>query len=172
MDRNAQSRQHQHRKRIERRARSTDSMQFFNVLTSEALLEATEALSPQHRERLYPPADLDRFYAELRAMGVRHFFLVTGGDNSIWIALLGTNKLGRVDPATGSMQEFILPAEEARPRRLQVGADGTVWYTDYGRGYLGALDPRTGVREVLAEGPRQLHERSRSSAAEFERLLR
>ena len=55
MDRNARSRQHQHRKRIERQARSTDAMAFFNVLTSAELLEATEALSPQHRERLYPP---------------------------------------------------------------------------------------------------------------------
>lgn len=55
MDRNARSRQHQHCKRIERRARSTDSMAFFNALTSAQLLEATEALSPQHRERLYPP---------------------------------------------------------------------------------------------------------------------
>jgi len=42
----------------------------------------------------------------------------------------------------------VLPAKDARPRRLQVGGDGTVWYTDYGRGYLGALDPKTGkVRE-------------------------
>lgn len=60
MDRNAQSsrhqRQHQHRKRIEGRARSTQSMEFFNLLTSPRLLQATEALSPPHRERLYPPA--------------------------------------------------------------------------------------------------------------------
>lgn len=55
MDRNARSRQHQHRKNVERRARSTESMEFFNLLTSPQLLEATEALSPPHRERLYPP---------------------------------------------------------------------------------------------------------------------
>jgi virginiamycin B lyase len=62
--------------------------------------------------------------------------------------MLGTNKLGRVNPADGVMKEFVLPAKGARPRRLQVGGDGTVWYTDYGRGYLGALDPKTGkVRE-------------------------
>jgi hypothetical protein len=30
-------------------------MEFFNVLTSPEMLEATEQLSPQHRERLYPP---------------------------------------------------------------------------------------------------------------------
>ncbi len=30
-------------------------MAFVNVLTSQVLLQATEALSPPHRERLYPP---------------------------------------------------------------------------------------------------------------------
>jgi hypothetical protein len=30
-------------------------VEFFNVLTSPALLETTEALLPEHRERLYPP---------------------------------------------------------------------------------------------------------------------
>ena len=55
MDRNARSRQHQRRKGIERRARSTEAVEFFNVLTSPELLDATEALSPEHRERLYPP---------------------------------------------------------------------------------------------------------------------
>jgi len=55
MDRNARSRHHQHCKRIERRAVSTEAVEFFNVLTSPGLLELTEALSPEHRERLYPP---------------------------------------------------------------------------------------------------------------------
>ena len=55
MDRNAQSVLHQRRTRIGRRARSTEAVEFFNVLTSPELLETTEALLPEHRERLYPP---------------------------------------------------------------------------------------------------------------------
>ena len=55
MDRNARNHCHQHRKRIARRAVSSEAMDFFNVLTSDELLEMTEALSPAHRERLYPP---------------------------------------------------------------------------------------------------------------------
>jgi virginiamycin B lyase len=67
--------------------------------------------------------------------------------------MLGTNKLGRVDTATGAMTEFKLP-EGARPRRLQVAASGTVWYTDYRRGFLGALDPaKASVREWPAPFP-------------------
>jgi len=63
----------------------------------------------------------------------------------VWIALLGTNKLGRVDTATGAIKEYVIPSADARPRRLQVARDGVVWYTDFQRGYLGALDPRTGT---------------------------
>ena len=35
--------------------RSTQAVDFFNVLTSPKLLETTEALLPEYRERLYPP---------------------------------------------------------------------------------------------------------------------
>ena len=55
MDRKAQSVLHQRRKRIGRQARSTEAAEFFNVLTSPQLLQTTEALLPEHRERLYPP---------------------------------------------------------------------------------------------------------------------
>ena len=55
MDRKALSQMHQHRSRIQRRAKSTRAVEFFNILTSPQLLETTEALLPEHRERLYPP---------------------------------------------------------------------------------------------------------------------
>jgi Transposase DDE domain len=55
MNRNTRSAQQQHRNRIKRRAGSTEAMEFFNVLTHPELLETTEALLPEHRERLYPP---------------------------------------------------------------------------------------------------------------------
>ena len=55
MDRNAQSVLHQRCSSIGRRARSTQAVEFFNVLTSSELLETTEASLPEHRERLYPP---------------------------------------------------------------------------------------------------------------------
>ena len=54
MDRNARNVLHQRGNQIGRRARATDAVEFFNVLTSPTLLETTEALLPEHRERLYP----------------------------------------------------------------------------------------------------------------------
>lgn len=56
MDRTAPSALQQRRRRsIGRRVKSTQSVEFFNVLTSPELLQTTEALLPEHRERLYPP---------------------------------------------------------------------------------------------------------------------
>ena len=55
MDRNARNVLHQHRNSIGRQAKATPAVEFFNVLTSPALLATTEALLPEHRERLYPP---------------------------------------------------------------------------------------------------------------------
>jgi hypothetical protein len=55
MDRNAQNVLHQRRIRIGRKVRSTKAVEFFNVLTSPELLKVTEAVMPEHRERLFPP---------------------------------------------------------------------------------------------------------------------
>jgi hypothetical protein len=55
MDRNARNVLHQRRARIGRQAKATQAVEFFNVLTSPELLQTTEALLPEHRERLYPP---------------------------------------------------------------------------------------------------------------------
>lgn len=59
MDRNVRSRLRQHRSRraaqISRRSKSTESVDYFNVLTSEKLIGTTEALMPAHRERVFAP---------------------------------------------------------------------------------------------------------------------
>ena len=59
MDRNAQNGENQRRSArpsaIARRAKATQAVELFNVLTSPALLETTESVLPEHRERLYPP---------------------------------------------------------------------------------------------------------------------
>ncbi|MBP8183928.1 MAG: IS4 family transposase [Rhodoferax sp.] len=55
MDRNARSVLHQRQSRIGRQAKATQAVEYFNVLTSPALLETTESVLPEYRERLYPP---------------------------------------------------------------------------------------------------------------------
>ena len=61
-----------------------------------------------------------------------------------WVALLGTNGLATVDPATMELRVIHQPREQARLRRLVITADDAVWYTDYNEGYIGRYDPETG----------------------------
>ena len=54
-----------HQQRIKRYQSRYDSYQFFNVLTSDSLLDTVEALLPEHRERIYPPTEtLSMFLAQ------------------------------------------------------------------------------------------------------------
>lgn len=59
MDRNARILQQQQQSKIKSRATAcataTKAVEYFNVLTSPEMLETTERLMPEHRERLYPP---------------------------------------------------------------------------------------------------------------------
>jgi virginiamycin B lyase len=61
-----------------------------------------------------------------------------------WIALLGSNGLATVDPASLALKVIYLPREQARLRRLVITPDDVVWYGDYNQGYLGRYDPGNG----------------------------
>ena len=54
-DRNATFRSQQHENRVGAEVQRLQATDFFNVLTGPQLLEKTEALLPDHRERHYPP---------------------------------------------------------------------------------------------------------------------
>jgi hypothetical protein len=55
IDGNAKFQTQQQTKKIRRRSRELEGVDFFNMLTGPELLESTEAHLPEHRERLYPP---------------------------------------------------------------------------------------------------------------------
>jgi virginiamycin B lyase len=75
----------------------------------------------------------------------RPYGLVVDKTGRPWFDLFATNKIGTVDPATLKLQEYPLPSDSARPRRIALTTDGAVWYVDYRRGFLGRLDPKTGT---------------------------
>lgn len=54
-DRSAAFRSEEQQRRIKAQADRLCAVDFFNVLTGPQLLEKTEALLPEHRERQYPP---------------------------------------------------------------------------------------------------------------------
>ena len=53
------------RQRLQHYAVNTDAHQFFNILTSDELLDTVETLLPEHRERQFPPTEtLSMFIAQ------------------------------------------------------------------------------------------------------------
>ena len=47
----------QQQRRVHHRANQSDAYTFFNLLTNPELLDRVESLLPEHRERLFPPAE-------------------------------------------------------------------------------------------------------------------
>ena len=65
-------------------------------------------------------------------------------DGSIWWTGMWSSLAGRLDPATGQMDEFMLP-ESARPHTIVPDADGNIWYTGNSNATVGKLNPGTGA---------------------------
>ncbi len=60
-----------------------------------------------------------------------------------WAVLVGTNLIATVDPTTMELSTYELPADGARPRRLEITSNDQIYYVDFARGYLGHFDPTT-----------------------------
>lgn len=79
--------------------------------------------------------------------------LLLGPDGALWLTDAGRNAILRVEPATGKIDEFKLPAE--RPRAdldAAVFRDEMLWFTGQ-EGIIGRLNTKTGKIE-LKDAPR------------------
>src|ERR1700676_5757338 len=65
-------------------------------------------------------------------------------DGSLWFTEQLQNKLGRLDPASGTFKEYALKIEDSGPHGLVADSNGNIWFTGNGKGYIGKLDPKTG----------------------------
>jgi virginiamycin B lyase len=66
-------------------------------------------------------------------------------DGAIWWSGQLANKLGRLDPKTGTIREYTLKTPRTAPHGLVEDKDGNVWFTGNFAGLIGKLDPRTGL---------------------------
>ena len=64
-------------------------------------------------------------------------------DGSIWWTGMWASLAGRLDPETGKMEEFQLPAD-ARPHSILPDDDGNIWYMGNSNSTIGRLDPVSG----------------------------
>ena len=80
---------------------------------------------------------------EVPTAHARPYGIVVGKDGAPYFCEFGSNKLGRVNPVTLEIREYLLPSG-ARPRRIALASDGTLFYSDYARGMLGHFYPKDG----------------------------
>ena len=85
---------------------------------------------------------------QVPTLGQRSRDPVQAKDGSIWWAGQWGNLVGRINPATGEMKEYPLPAG-SMPHTVTLDDSGNVWYTENKNGTVGKLDPRTGKIAVF-----------------------
>ena len=71
--------------------------------------------------------------------------LAVAGDGSVWWAEDEADKMARVDPATGQVEEFKIPdvGGHAFPRRMNSDANGDLWVALWDAGKLMKIDYKT-----------------------------
>lgn len=69
--------------------------------------------------------------------------LILGSDGNLW--LTENNQIERLDPATGSVTQVIVPFTNAVIPSITAGPDNGLWFTDSSNNKVGKLDPKTGA---------------------------
>ena len=62
------------------------------------------------------------------------------GNGFVWGMLNAVNKMGKVDPVTGNIEEFDIPVPNSFPRKAGFDANGDVWVGLHGAGKLMKID--------------------------------
>jgi virginiamycin B lyase len=70
--------------------------------------------------------------------------------NTIWFTAYGTNKIGRLNSTTNTLQTYTLADNDSGPRGIRVASNGIVWFTQQKANKLGKLDPSSGAQESYA----------------------
>src|SRR5260370_5795063 len=97
-----------------------------------------------------PPREVSELKATIREWevpteGAHPHDPAVGPDGALWFTEQMANKLGRLDPGTGTFKEYALKVEDSGPHGLVADREGNIWFTGNFKGYIGKLDPRTGA---------------------------
>jgi virginiamycin B lyase len=82
--------------------------------------------------------------AEASKMNPGGYGITVAGDGKVWFAMNNVDKIARVDPKTGKVDEFKIPVQgTAYPRRMATDAEGNVWVSLWSAGKLMKIDYKT-----------------------------
>jgi virginiamycin B lyase len=96
---------------------------------------------------LNPDQATFKFYVSPSAKGGYEpgaYGIAVAGDGSVWWAEDAADKMARVDPKTGDVEEFKIPYDGyAFPRRMNTDANGDLWVALWNAGKLMKVDYKT-----------------------------
>ena len=120
-------------------------------VSADDWLEVTDYLTKALPERARPaaviipgPVKVEIKLWPVPTPGSRPHDPLATRDGMIWWTGQLSNRLGRLDPATGEMKEFQLKTQHSGPHGLTEDAQGNIWFTGNNLGIIGKLDPKTG----------------------------
>ena len=93
---------------------------------------------------------------QVPTLGQRSRDPIEAPDGSIWWTGMWASLVGRLDPETGEMEEFLLPPD-SRPHSIVPDADGNIWYMGNSNSSIGMLNPETGEVTVHPTEARDPH---------------
>jgi virginiamycin B lyase len=82
--------------------------------------------------------------------GQRTVAVAVGSAGKIWYASDLSNLIGRLDPTTGDITEWLLDARQVYALALDPTGSGAVWFSDREGDQVGRLDPATGQVEYFS----------------------
>ncbi len=91
------------------------------------------------------PAKAEIKMWDVPTQGSRPHDPLAARDGSIWWTGQLVNKLGRVDPKTGTIKEYTLKSAFTGPHGLAEDKSGNIWFTGNNTALIGKLDPNTGL---------------------------
>ena len=106
---------------------------------------------------LFNPMTGETKAIQVPGQATRPYGIVVDASDRPWIAFMGKNAIGTVDPATMKLEIIETPDPRSRIRRLGITSDGRVWWVDAAAGFLGVYDPK---KRAMRQWPSPGGERS------------
>ena len=74
--------------------------------------------------------------------------VVADQDGNIWFTASFAGYIGKLDPGTGAISEYRLPADARDPHTPVFDPAGNLWFTVIGANAIGRLVPKTGEMKM------------------------
>jgi len=94
-----------------------------------------------------PPNKILRFdpyttrYATYEIPGEGTFDIAVDEKGNVWYTVFSGNKVGKLEPNTGLVEDYLIPTFNSQPACLDIDEGGLIWFTEFNASKIGCFDP-------------------------------